>query len=424
VTDSPIIVHVTRGPDEKLFLQLYQAPNIQAEPGLEGLTEFVCDMSGFTGIGDAEMVKHHGQRLLASLRSSNALVDKALKQAFELGASACRPIYLEIKALPTAETYCWEALCTDKGDFLALDRRWPVARVVGSYAPRREARSFAGVLKILAVLTPADIDPTREWNALYKAVQEARRQGLMIDLHVATSHEPLIDQIEDLLDTDARLFQFAFTDMVGLVGRADNLQPHLVHFFCHGSTSLGKPRLELATLNDAGAEPIELTMTDLLASPGLSRCWLAVLNCCDSGRAGKDMMSLGASLVAGGMHAAIGMKEEVEVPDAAAFSEKLYPALMRNLTEALTTPGSEDVLIEWSSSMWEPRRGLSDFPTRAWTLPVIYVQRTEFRVHRGATDPGVELMAARNRTIDDFLAHLPPEKRALLREELALHGRG
>ena len=421
--NDPIIVQIFKGDADRTLLHLYKAPNCNFAN--VGMKLFDCDMTGLTSFSTPDSVKLHGQHLLNSLMQSHQMIGNALQSAFQLDNGACRPIYFEMVSLPAAESFCWEALCQNDGTFLALDRRWPVARVASTRKATREVQKYEAPLKMMVVLSASGLDPRREWNSIYKAVVDARKQGLPIILHVGTGDEALQDEIYQACALDANLQQFTLNNMVDLIETADKIQPHLLHFFCHGSASLGKPRLEISTINDLDARSIEVTLPDLLGSPGVLNCWLAVLNCCESGATTSDLPSLSQSLVAGGVHTAIGMKDEVSVVDAAVFSEQLYPALLDNLRTTLNSLDEDtDAVIEWSSSMWAPRKRLSLAKGKvnklqSWTLPVIYVQLEPFRVRRGAAaTAAAAAAAARIRTIQEFLAHVPENMRSLLEEEL------
>lgn len=421
MSDS-IVLQVVKGWDNQTLLQLVKAPNVVEDD--IGITSFKCDAATLPGFGPPDAVKKHGQILLTCLMQSHERVKEALQHAFTLASGACCPIYLQLKSLPSAEAFCWEALCDDAGAFMALDRRWPVARLAGAlHLAGRDVEAYEAPLKIMIVLSALGRDATQEWEGLYAAVKKARMVGLPVTLHVGTGQEDLQDHIAELAKTDPALTQFALQTMVDLIETADNFAPHVVHFFCHGSTTFDKPRLQLATMNDQAESSIEVTLQDLLGSPGVRDSWLVVLNCCESGAASKDVHSLSHSLVAGGVNAAIGMKEEVSEVDAAEFSSRLYPSILDNLRAALLPLGpNDDTVIEWAGAMWAPRRALSDrykanAGAHTWTLPVLYVQPEPFRVKRSsAAAPDAR---AHNKTIEELLALMPDEKRALFQAELA-----
>ena len=110
---------------------------------------------------------------------SHERVKEALLGAFKLTNGARCPIYVQLKSLPAAETYCWEALCDEAGAFIALDRRWPVARLAGALnLAGRAVEAYEFPLRILVVLSAVGRNATPEWEGLYAAVQKARKAGL------------------------------------------------------------------------------------------------------------------------------------------------------------------------------------------------------------------------------------------------------
>jgi hypothetical protein len=416
-----IIVQIAKGWDNLTFLQLMHAPNV-AEDDI-GIMKFQCDPATLPAPTQPEAVKQHGQALLSSLMLSHDRVRDAITDALKLAAGKSCPIYVHLKALPAAEVFCWEALCSDAGNFMALDRRWQVGRIAGS--PRltaREAEAYEPPIRILALLSALGRDAIPEWEGLYAAVRKVRQAGLPVTVLVGTGQESLQDAIGEQAKTDPDLRQFPLDSAVGVTEAADDFAPHIVHFFSHGSTSLMKPRLQLATLNDRTSSSIELALPDLLGSPGIQDTWLAVLNCCESGAASQDVHSLTHSLVAGGVNAAVGMKETVNELDAYAFSSRLYPGLLETLRSSLAPLAAQggECAIDFAPALWAPRKELHDRHSagsaREWTLPVLYARPELLRVRlapRAATKD-----VAHTNTIGDLLALIPEDKRAAFLAEL------
>jgi hypothetical protein len=418
-----VIIQIAKGWDDQTLLQLVRAPNVNVDD--VGIARFQCDPATLPGLGQPGAVQEHGKRLLASLRQSHPRVNDALTHALAMAAGTACPIYLQLTALPSAEVYCWEALCdTATGDFMALDPRWQIARIAGSpQLAAREADAFEPPLRLLVVLSALGRDATIEWNAIYGAVTAARAKGLPIAVTVATGQEGLQDHILAQAQTDPALAQFPLTTGLDLVEQVNTVAPHLVHFFCHGTTAFARPRIELATLNDTTASSIELELQDLVTSSGMREAWLTVLNCCESGAASKDVHSLSHSLVVRGLNAVIGMKEAVSELDAFAFSGRLYPSVLDKIRTTLMplAPGDE-AAIDWATVMWAPRKALlqrhqADAAAHEWTLPVLYVQPDPFRVKRAVA--ATRDVRAHEETVQDFLATLPRAQRALLEAELA-----
>lgn len=412
---------------ESTLIQLQRAPNVGQD---DGAREFDCDFTKLPPLQQPDEIRRHGRMLFESLTRSHEGVSKALQHALSLGAGSELPIYLQLKALPSAEMACWEALCPPaEAEPIALDQRWPVGRIAGSpQLGQREAEAYDPPLRMMVILSARSRDATAEWEGLYRAVKQARDDGLPISLKVATSQEDLQDSIRALNDSDLSLF--ALQSLLDLVQVANAFEPHLIHFFCHGSTSFNNPRVLLSTTLEPDTDAIALSLNDLLASSGIRDSWLAVLNCCEGGAASEDVHSLTHSLVARGVGAAIGMKEAVNELDAFEFSARLYPTLFDRLSNALESlkPG-EETTIDWSGVLWAPRTGLKGRKTgnganpvgnnenRAWILPVLYVQPDPLRIRRGNVAPAGD--RARNRVIEDVLAQLPEALRADFLAELA-----
>jgi hypothetical protein len=416
-----IVVQIAKGWNNMTLLQLVRAPTVPEDD--IGVMEFLCDPTTLPAPTQSAAVKQHGQALLASLMNSHGRVKDALVDALKLAAGRSCPIYLHLKALPAAEVFCWEALCNDTGTFMALDRRWQVARIAGSpQLSSREAHAYQPPIRIMAVLSALGRDPLPEWEGLYAAVTKVRQAGLPVRLLVSTGDEPLQDALFQLAQGDLDLLQFPLDSSVSVLEAADDFAPHVVHFFSHGSTTFEKPRLHLATINDRTSSSIELALPDLLGSPGIRESWLTVLNCCESGAASRDVHSLTHSLVSGGLNAAIGMKETVSELDAYEFSGRLYPALLETLRTALAPLAGHagEIALDFAPALWAPRRGLHDRhaagSAREWTLPVLYARPELLRVRQSAGEP--PKARAHSDTIGDMLALLPEDKREVFLAEL------
>jgi CHAT domain len=415
-----IVVQIAKGWDGLTLLQLMHAPNVAVDD--IGIMQFRCDPTALPAPTQGAAVKQHGQVLLSSLMQSHDRVKDAITDVLKLAAGKSCPIYVHLKALPSAEVFCWEALCSATGSFMALDRRWQVGRIAGSPSlGPRDAEAFEPPVRILALLSALGRDAQPEWDGLYAAVQKARQGGLPVRLLVGTGQETLQDAIFEQAKTDPDLSLFPLDSGVGVIEAADQFAPHLVHFFSHGATSFDKPRLLLATLNDTTESSIELTLPDLVGSPGIHDAWLAVLNCCESGAAAQDVHSLTHSLVANGVNAAVGMKETVTELDAYAFSGRLYPGLLDLLETNLTLAGQNgEAALDFAPALWAPRKELFDRhkngSAREWTLPVLYARPELLRVRLAARQ--APAAAAHNRTIDEVLALLPADKRDAFLAEL------
>jgi hypothetical protein len=335
------------------------------------------------------------------------LLYQALKnhpsRQFEAAIDAKAPIYvcepsLRSQALP------WEAL-GQNGDFLALKADQRLARIVlTSDASAGAERTFDRELRILAILAAAggnpqdpDADPLTaegELKALAGGLKKLPPEfGLKV--RVLGCDKEVSDAVTALGDPR---FSFEFLPSAEgnqafnfILDATEALQPHVVHFFCHGQAG-DPPRLELATRLDqenGRANGTVLLEPDDLAgilqkAPGV---WLALLNCCLGAAPTNTSPGLARELVRDGFPAVVGMQEPIDRSDAHRFCRAFYDALRETLGAALKAP--QPVQIDWPKLMIGPRLDLvrTHVPatsqangTKTWTLPVLYVGRHPFEL--------------------------------------------
>jgi hypothetical protein len=165
----------------------------------------------------------------------------------------------------------------------------------------------------------------------------------------------------------------------GLITRLREVQPHLLHIFCHG-TAVG-PRLLVAQVDDMAV--LELTAAHFadIARPASLAPWLVTLNCCESAATGDRVGSLASALVRAGLPAVLGMRKPVSKDMADAFCADLYHAVFARLAEIVPL-GSVVSDLDWASVLAEPRRRLcavhgavGDVAGRQkeWTMPILYL---------------------------------------------------
>jgi hypothetical protein len=168
----------------------------------------------------------------------------------------------------------------------------------------------------------------------------------------------------------------------------DAFKPHLLHFFCHGAVDHGVSRLEVATALDwaAGVDVASLVLPveQLIALPAMRQTWLVVLNCCEGGAATAQLHSMAHTLVARGAPAAVGMLEPIAAADAHRFCAGFYPALFREIGQALAQSSSAlPAPIEWSLPLRAARiqinSGVDPKSERTWALPVLYARPNSSR---------------------------------------------
>ena len=340
-------------------------------------------------------VGQYGQRLWNGLLE-HPEVKRAFKNALRLSAGKLQPILFHTED-PLAELFNWEMLCEQSGQFLALDGRWPIGRIAEPGVDLNHLTpEFTRPLKLMAVLSALGArEPARqEWSGLYAAVRQARETDMPVKLHVLIGEGHLLENVEALARDDPQLTVEQVRDSATDVQRAIRMfNPHILHFFCHGAADDGQPRLLLGTPQDfeqqrpAKQSTVILQLGDLkhlLAPLGV---WLVVLNCCEGGMAVKEVYSLANSLVASGVPAALGMREEIQGMAANEFSRVFYQELLLDLQERLLPDDqAHEVDLDWTKILHTPRKALVEQYNRdaatygEWTLPVLYTLPPPFKV--------------------------------------------
>lgn len=426
------IVAIEAGQDDALLMKLLRAP--AAIPGGQWLP-FECNPDGMPSWTDPDAVRLHGQRLYESLRAHPS-IGAALSQLLTTPAGDECSLYLRLMA-QDAERLCWETLYDQHSEFLALDRRWPVARMADAVLDRPDPpRAFEPPLRVAAIISALGIDGVREWTQLRDAVVDHRARGLAIRIHVITGQQPVLDavaadQAGGLTEVTAQLVP---ADRVALEAALAAAAPHVVHFFCHGSINTGVAQLEIATrLDELGGAPtasLRLRINDLRNMTALRGAWLVVLNCCKGGRSTDRLHSIAYQLVAEVVPAAVGMLEPVDATDAHLFARHLYGGLFQQIHDATSrlVPGSTEP-VHWCRALHAPRSVLrqrhADDPAnhREWSLPVLYVRPDPFEIRLAEpalSDEALARMRDDAREVAAALQALPPSTPLSVRQQLLL----
>jgi hypothetical protein len=356
-----------------------------------------------TGPWDPNLVEQVGQVLCDSLRAQPA-IRRDFDTRLALAGPVEAPIYLRVDP-PDVDEWPWEALSDEKAGFLALERRWPIARVKRVKAPIiKSEHLFLPPLRILAVLGAAAQDPLarisakEEWDELYAAV---KRSSLNVDLRVYVCEDALLNDIQKLgelwitvgfLEGDRELFD-----------QIKDFKPQLLHFFCHGVADT-PPFLQIGSRLDwrkgqNGSINIEASQLRDRADPD-QNVWLITLNCCEGAQPaesanGSRSRPMASSLVLGGFPAVVGMRQRVDSQHASCFCGLWYGALLRELLAGLSK--AEPVLFHWAIGLFAARQGICTFVEKVphtqgarrhieWTIPVIYTRQQPFTI-RLAPDP-------------------------------------
>jgi hypothetical protein len=283
----------------------------------------------------------------------------------------------------------------------------------------------------MVIISALGVDAIPEWDAIYNAVTVARTAGLPIRVFAAIGDENLSNKVSAIADN--QLTSVSIANQVDLLSQIDEFSPHLIHFFCHGSTAFGQSELQLATFNDAGTNnsSVKLTIDDLLTNIGVRDAWLVALNCCEGGAATKEVHLLTRSLVSQGVYAAVGMMEAVDALDAHEFCKYFYPAVFTKVNATLQGVKNGNVeALDWVSALHRPRVAIKERHKneknepigRQWALPVLYVQPEPLRLRgplpaapvsfgmAGPTQVSQDEDSGREETIDGLLSMIPPDK--------------
>ncbi|WP_028998728.1 CHAT domain-containing protein [Azohydromonas australica] len=375
---------------ERLTVRVVRSPfNVEkahvARPLLLGLDD-LPDWS------TPDAVRARGRKVRDSL-SQHPGVAQVLGLLYATPVGQRQPLYLMLSE-SEAEQFCWETLCDPKDHFIALDSRWPVARIIdpmnGIARPPAEMRM---PIRVMAVISAFGV-PTqlREWEMLRDAVLRARKGGLAVQVKVLVGDPALRQAIDQEIAAGLAGVESGAIDKTParVLGDIAAWSPQILHFFCHGRADLGDQSIELATALDHADPAATAGSVRIGAQQLVERCaqldnpWLLSLNCCSSGMAAKNLQSLASKVVAAAFPAAVAMLEPVDASDAYEFTRAFYQALFAGfgrVVEALKA--STRTTFEWSEAMVDARTAICDLHdgdapnAHAWTLPVLYVRGIE-----------------------------------------------
>ena len=334
------------------------------------------------------VVRQIGEQLAALIRG-NQTVNDALKMAFQQPARTSLPICFRVGD-PVAHALSWEAL-VDGGGFVALDDRWPIARIArGGVVPEGAERPFAPPLRLLLVLSAVGRPAIREWTGIYGAVEAARNQRFPVDVTLfAGEEENVIDVVAALNDPHVTVRPVPGTASQ-LLEAIEEEAPHLVHFYCHGSIVDRDRRLEIGTItdhdNNANTSSIILRVEELGTAAAATGTWAVTLNTCRGADAGDEALTHAEELVNKGVPVAIGMRRLIDADDAITFSGAFYPAVFAAVKDATDPINGEPRLVVWPDTLVRARRRLRDehganpAADDAWTVPVLYTCAGDFRL--------------------------------------------
>lgn len=305
------------------------------------------------------------------------------------------PLFIQLTP-SEAELINWEMLCDTHEAFVALDPRWPIARIVDPInAPQRPPCELSTPIRLMAVISALGIrDQRKEWELLRDAVSDARGKGQAVKLKVLVGdsdlHARVAQDIAGLADTEVGPVE---QTPARLTQQISTWAPNILHFFCHGQTDAVGQSLELATAADHlqhAAAPADVVAGSVRISAqnlarlgeSLANPWLLVLNCCSGAKAGLGLQSMATQVVSTGYPAVVAMIEPVNASDAYEFTRAFYPeafAALRQAAAALHNSGS--TLLEWTQIMYHARSAIlqakierSADRSPEWSLPVLCVR--------------------------------------------------
>jgi hypothetical protein len=310
-----------------------------------------------------------------------------------------RPIGMQVDSA-LADSLPWETLCKQKGDFLALDQRWPVVRMLEPTDDRlRQDYEYVAPLKIAAVLSAWGSAPERrigakeEWKALEQSIVKNPTASAS-HLLVLVCEASLKQEIDQAAYPNVEVQLITDQNQTSRLVRA--FKPHILHFFCHGHSG-EKSYLRLNTAFDQASNSdgsIYLLPGDLRQDIDAEEsAWLVVLNCCDGALATQsgDTRNLAASLVKAGFPAVIGMREAVDSNCARLLTQELYMELLPGLA---ALPDGQVSPIEWAALLVSGRKRLRNdnapldagvdaaTSTKQWAIPALYMRTLPFRMRK------------------------------------------
>ena len=421
-----MIVSIEPGIEDTAIIKLLKAPNSIADA--EKPKPFIFESDDIYQEGQADTVKTQGKTILEMLKNAHPAVKEALNDALKAPYGEVRSIYIKIIGSTDAERLYWETLYDDRqSSFIALDRRWPIARIADSVIDTPiTSHYFTMPLRVMAFISAAGIKGESEWESLYRAADECRQKGLPVNISVFVGERELLEDIHLGIQSQVitNVSVHPIPDRTSVIeSELNDYNPHIVHFFCHGSASYGQAELELATIPDHIAESdigsVRLDIRDLANQLVDNDVWLVTLNCCEGARATGNLHSMAHTLVASGIPAALGSLEPIDALDAQQFCESFYPALFDNILALLPElNNSKEVELEWAKALRPPRKSISerheDKPQdfRQWALHVLYVRQERFNLRKSGIDPidrdTFKEMKLRAETVAEMLRSLPP----------------
>jgi hypothetical protein len=364
----------------------------------------------------ANVVQRLGETIYSELCKDES-IKSIIEHLLLANAQTTRPIYIDTGTV-LAETVSWEALYNIDHGFLALDRRWPIARLADSdrYPTPFRHFVFKPPLRILAIISAAGYPGEREWQALCDAAKIAEENDLPVEIRVLTGEVELYNSITSAPPKGVSVEKIPRTDAAldTLIG---TFKPHLLHFFCHGIIDAGGAWLQIRTAYTD--RPLEIHIGDLGNLPSLQKVWLIVLNCCVSGAPAGDAPSMAYQLVTKvGVPVVVGTIERVELTDAVEFTDAFYQRILYAIATAYNAAlPQQQIEFLWTDALFAARKALEQkyqkkpAESKQWLLPVMYERRDSLTVIKDWSEEPVS-RAQPEKRIDETTAADQAEKKA------------
>ncbi|MCD5422691.1 CHAT domain-containing protein [Rhodococcus pyridinivorans] len=389
------------------------------------------DLDDVANLHGQDVVRQVGEMLAAKLCENDAVKTVLQSSLAHQIAPPSKPVYFRVDD-DIAHRLSWESLIGN-GNFLALDDRWPIARIPrGGAVPRDAAGTFVPPLRLVCVLSAVGRSGIEEWNGIYAAVRAARKR---LPIHVTLftgDEERVFDVVEALDDPDVRvrLIGAPAPDVPSLVQLLESTEPHILHLFCHGTAAGNERRLEIGSVRDFDRDEevssVVVRVEELAKAVARTGTWAVVLNTCKGAEAVDDALTHAEQVVNNGVPIAIGMRRQIDAADANAFSAAFYPMVFERLAAALTA-GPGDYTIDWVDTLLESRRRLRDIhgvdPALhdSWTVPVHYTRPGTFTLHVSpptTSEPTVREELGETRVVGGLVDVLGPDAPLAVLDEL------
>lgn len=399
--------------------------------GLEGMFDYeLFEVAELPDLENPDAVRTYGKSLVEALGRHGA-VQNVLEQCFGVTPPEAATLQFDI-ATVEAERYRWETLYHEP-KFLALHEACTMRRVVSNgLAGVPPPCGYDGRIRIVALLSPAQVDSANEFRALADAFDAARaaHPDVGFELHAYIGQAELLAAIREDIEAGRHPDIAVYPMPASTAALEQELRvrtPQILHCFCHGLVQDGVRILQFATRTDhAAGEPegsVSLSITRLVALQAIhNNTWLTVLNSCSGAEAVPRLNSMAGTLTRSTSPVTIGMADRIHEADATLFSQNFYPrALLLVGAAAGATSKTQAVPLDLGLAIGDARYALHKAAQagdarnfRRWCLPVMYQRAAGLSLIRVA--PPEE--QARLKMVADLLRSLPADAPKKLRIEL------